>query len=206
MDRGRGLVFVVSAPSGAGKTSLCRDVAGRLPNLKYAISYTTRPPRVGEVDGRDYFFVGHDAFQDHVEKSNFVEWAEIYGYLYGTSRAWMADQVGHGVDVILDLDTQGAQALRAVYPDAASIYLLPPSLDILRERLIRRQSDTPEEVEKRLQMACIEMESYRQYDYVIVNAEYTTARTEIEAIILAKRARIGHIDLTWLDKILGGDL
>ncbi len=198
IDR-RGLIFVVSAPSGAGKTTLCKDVIPKVPNLAHAVSYTTRSPREMEVDGKDYCFVDAVTFRAMIDKSEFIEWAEVHGNLYGTSRNGLMQYVEHGVDVILDIDTQGAATLRK-NSEGIYIYILPPSLGALSQRLVGRNSDPQDEISRRLQKSREEIWGYRHYDYVIVNAEFKKALKELEAIILAERVRMKQINHSWIEE------
>jgi len=195
-----GLVFVVSAPSGTGKTSLCRGVSEVLCDLRYGVSYTTRPPRPGEVDGQDYFFVDEDAFQARIAKNDLLEWAEVHGHLYGTSREAITNQTEQGIDVIIDVDPQGALTLKKKWSDGVYIYILPPSFDTLRQRLMARQTDTEDEISRRLQKAREEIWNYRQYYYLIVNEDYKEALTALTAIIVAERIKTKRTNLAWIEE------
>ncbi len=150
MKRKQGLLFVVSAPSGAGKTSLCRAITDSLENLTHSISYATRAPRPGEIDGRDYHFVGKERFQQMVEAGDFAEWARVHSNLYGTSRRVLDDMIAKSVDIILDIDTHGARQIKEKYATAVFIFIMPPSLEILEERLRNRKSEHEEEIKKRM--------------------------------------------------------
>ncbi len=196
----QGTLFIVSAPSGAGKTSLCRGVLERMENLKFSISYTTRPPRHGEADGQDYFFVDEDYFEEEVRKDKFIEWAKVHGHYYGTSKKLLSDWTRKGIDVILDIDAQGAMRLQSSSQDRVFIYILPPSFDILRERLNSRGADSPEEIARRLKKAGEEIRFYNHYQYLLVNEVYETALDCLEAIILAERMRIRQTDKTWVEE------
>lgn len=195
----RGLLFIVSAPSGAGKTTLCRNVTPRIPKLERSVSYTTRSPRDQEVDGQDYHFIDVPKFRAMVDRNDFVEWAEVHGNLYGTSRSALMQYVDRGIDVILDIDTQGAATLRK-NNEGVYIYVLPPSLEALGQRLVDRKSDTDEEIAKRLQKSREEIWNYRHYDYVIVNGQFKKALKDLEAIILAERVRMKQINHTWIEE------
>jgi guanylate kinase len=195
----RGLLFVVSAPSGAGKTTLRRAVVPRVANLEHSVSYTTRIPRDGEVDGADYFFVSQATFQSMVEKNDFIEWAEVHGNLYGTSRSRLMQSINGGIDLLLDIDTQGATALKK-NTEGVYIYVLPPSFAVLNERLSGRGSESEEEVSRRFKKSREEIWNYRQYDYVIVNAEFDVASRELEAIVLAERVRMKQINHAWVEE------
>ena len=198
MKRKQGLLFVVSAPSGAGKTSLCRAVTGSVENLTHSVSYTTRKPRPGEIDGRDYFFVGHERFQEMLQAGDFAEWAEVHSNLYGTSRRVLENMVSKGLDIILDIDTQGAKQIRTKFETAVFIFILPPSLDILEERLRNRKSDHEDEIRKRMRRSREEIRDYGMYDYIIVNRDFDRAITELRSIVVAERCRTRLADAEWI--------
>lgn len=185
----KGLLFVVSAPSGTGKTTLCRAMVRIFPELHYSISYTTRPPRPGDADGRDYYFVSPEVFQEMINRDEFAEWAEIYGYRYGTSRSLLERFSREGRDVILDLDGQGARQMRNKDLQGIFIFLLPPSWAELKRRLARRQTEGPKALKERLRMAKVEMAEARWYDYVIINDEIKKAEEQLQAIILSEHCR-----------------
>ncbi len=200
LKKGKGILFVVSGPSGAGKTTLYKAVISVLPNLKHSVSYTTRPPRPGEVDDRDYTFVSRDEFMAMIDKGEFVEWAEIHGKLYGTSKKRLEEILDSGVDAILDIDIQGAVQLREKYKRGVYIFILPPSLEVLKERLGGRRANSKEEIEKRLKGAVEEIKKYREYDYVIVNNVFEESVKELEAIILSYRVSTKRVDPEWIEK------
>jgi guanylate kinase len=200
LKKGEGILFIVSGPSGAGKTTLYKAVISMLPNLKHSVSYTTRPPRPGEVDDRDYTFVSRDEFMAMIDKGEFVEWAEIHGKLYGTSKKRLEEIVNSGFDAILDIDIQGAAQLREKYKRGIYIFILPPSLEILKERLRKRLVNSKEEIEKRLKGAVEEIKKYREYDYVIVNKVFEEALKELEAIIISHRVSTKKVDPEWIEK------
>ena len=185
---------MVSGPSGAGKTTLYREAASSLPNLKHSVSYTTRRPRPGEVNDRDYTFINRDAFKGMIDRSEFAEWAEIHGKLYGTSKKRLEETMDSGIDVILDIDVQGAEQLRKKYRGGVYIFVLPPSLAVLEERLQKRMVNSKEEIEKRLKVAAKEIKRYREYDYVIVNNILEDALKELSAIIISKRVSAERVD------------
>ncbi len=185
---------MVSGPSGAGKTTLYREAASSLPNLKHSVSYTTRRPRPGEVNDRDYTFINRDAFKGMIDRGEFAEWAEIHGKLYGTSRKRLEETMDSGIDVILDIDVQGAEQLKKKYQGGVYIFVLPPSLEVLEERLQKRMVNSKEEIEKRLKVAAKEIKRYREYDYVIVNNILEDALKELSAIIITKRVSTERVD------------
>ena len=192
------LLVVVSAPSGAGKTSLCEWVVTALPGLAHSVSFTTRPPRPDEKDGRDYHFVDEATFRAMVDRGEFAEWAVVHGHLYGTSRALLERYFAAGLDVILDIDTQGAAILRQGHPDGVFVFIVPPSWALLEERLRRRKSDAEADIQRRLQRALEEVKHYAEYQYVIVNDVFARAAEELKAIILAERRRGSRVDLGFL--------
>ena len=164
-----GRLFVVSAPSGAGKSTLCRLLMERLPNLHYSVSTTTRPPRNGEIHGRDYFFTDVDTFKAGIKARQWAEWAEVHGHYYGTSAAFIDQERSAGHDLLLDIDVQGAAQLRAMYPEAVTIFIMPPSMAILRQRLEQRGADSPEVIARRLANAREEMAQCNAYQHTVVN-------------------------------------
>jgi len=192
------MLVVVSAPSGAGKTSLCEWVVAAVPNLAHSVSFTTRPPRSDERDGRDYHFVDEAAFRAMVDRGDFAEWAVVHGHLYGTSQALLQRHFAAGRDVILDIDTQGAAILRREHPDAVFVFVVPPSWALLEERLRRRRSDAEADIQRRLQWAREEVKHYAEYQYVIVNDVFARAAEELKAIILAERRRSVRVDHRFL--------
>jgi guanylate kinase len=187
----KGELFVVSAPSGTGKTTLVRTLFAQHPqvvaNLRYSVSHTTRGPRPGEQHGRDYYFVTPDEFAAEVAADNFLEWAEVYGQLKGTSRRAVADRLTQGYDVLLDIDVQGALQVKERQPEAQLIFVLPPSYQELERRLRARCTDTPDQVERRLLIACSEVAVLPRYDYVIVNEDWVAATDALASIFLARR-------------------
>lgn len=198
LKKNKGILFVVSGPSGAGKTTLYKKAISVLPHLMHSVSYTTRSPRVGEVNGRDYTFINREEFMTMIHKKEFAEWAEIHGELYGTARKRLEEIMNSGVDAILDIDVQGAMQLKEKLPGGVYIFILPPSLEILRERLEQRMANVKEEIEKRLAVAWEEMKKYPEYDYVIVNSIFEDAFKELESIIIANRARVEQISSEWI--------
>ncbi len=202
MKKQEGLLFVVSAPSGAGKTTLCRAVSDSLENERHSISYTTRKPRPGEIDGRDYYFVAETRFREMIEAGDFAEWAEVHSNFYGTSRRVLDGMRSEGIDIILDIDTQGAKQIKTKYGQAVFIFVMPPSLEILEERLRNRRSDHEDEIRKRMRRARDEIRDYTMYDYVIVNRDFDRALFELRAIITAERSRTRLIDHARIQELL----
>lgn len=185
----RGILVVVSSPSGGGKGTLIRRVLKSVPNLGYSVSFTTRARREGEVHGRHYFFVAPAEFEAMVEAGEFLEWAYVHGNRYGTSRAQVAREVAQGRDIILEIDVQGAANIRQLVADAIGVFILPPSFAVLRERLIGRGSENPDDLALRLRNARGEVERYREFDYVVINDDAERAAAELAAIIYAERSR-----------------
>jgi len=197
------LIVVVSAPSGAGKTTLCQEAARRVPRLVHSVSYTTRAPRPDEQDERDYHFVDEATFRKMIETGDFAEWAAVHGHLYGTSRLLLEKQFAEGLDVILDIDTQGAAILRRVYPGAAFVFVVPPTFALLETRLRQRRSDSQQEIRQRLARAREELQHYREYRYIVVNDIFDDAVKQLCSIITAERSRSDRVDLSFLDEVVG---
>ena len=185
----RGTLIVVSAPSGAGKSSLAERVLKRVSNLSFSISYTTREPRGSEQHGVDYFFVSEDEFRAMREGDEFLECAEVHGHLYGTHQKPIEELLAQGVDVMLDIDVQGAEQVRRRAPEAILIFILPPSREVLEARLRARALNAPSDIERRLRNAAIEVQLYERFDYVVVNEDLDRALDQLEAIIVAERCR-----------------
>ena len=188
-EKGVGLIFIISAPSGTGKTTLVKEVMDQLPGLQFSVSCTTRLPRPNEKDGEDYHFVSHSVFQKMVERNEFLEWAEVLGNHYGTPRPDLKKSESDGIHLILDIDTQGAKKAIKEIDLPILIYLLPPSLKVLRERLIDRGVDSLEMVKFRLSNARRDMEEAHWYHYVIVNDRIEDAIEKLKSIIIAERCR-----------------
>ena len=186
----KGCLFIVAAPSGAGKTTLVRELLARDPAVKLSVSWTTRPPRAGERDGIDYHFVSRDAFMRMREAGDFIESAEVHGNLYGTSRAWIEGEMAAGRDILLEIDWQGAQQVRRGFREAVGIFILPPSVDDLERRLIGRGLDSAEVIARRLDNARAEMKHVGSFDYVIINKELHAAVDELVWVVRAARLRL----------------
>ncbi|MBI4611857.1 MAG: guanylate kinase [Candidatus Rokubacteria bacterium] len=199
MNRRRGALIVVSAPSGAGKTTLCREVRSVVPDLAYSVSYTTRAPRPGEVDGSDFHFVSENVFREMMARGEFAEWAEVHGNLYGTSARTLEAAMAAGRDILLDIDTQGASQLRGRYSEAVLVFVVAPSMKDLELRLRERKSDAPGEIARRLARAREEIAAWREYDYLIVNQDLKETVEQLAAVIRAERCRTGRLSLTLPD-------
>ncbi len=184
-----GRFYVISAPSGTGKTTLLKRVLEELPEMKFSVSYTTRSPRPGEREGVEYHFVSHDEFQKMIQTGAFAEWTEVHGYYYGTSNRFLKDCLARDVDVILDIDTQGAEQIHESHPDGVFIFILPPEIADLKARLTRRGSESQEMIDLRLRNASREIEKVDKYDYVVINDEIDAAVERIKAIIIAEKCR-----------------
>lgn len=185
----RGDIFVISAPSGSGKTTICRTLLDRVDGLTISVSYTTRERRPGEVDGVDYYFVDEEKFDKMLVSKGFLEHARVYGHRYGTSRAAVEEIVARGMDAVLEIDVQGGRSVKAAVPEAVLIGILPPDRETLRGRLFGRGRDTREEMEKRLKEAEQELEALRGYDYLVVNDDLEKAVSRVEWIVRARRLR-----------------
>jgi guanylate kinase len=197
--RRRGTLFVVSAPSGAGKTTLCREVRLRVSDLAYSVSVTTRPPRPGEIDGVDFSFVPEPTFRELLARGDFAEHAIVHGNMYGTRASALEEALNRGADVLLDIDTQGAAQLRRRYPEAVLVFIVAPSMTELEQRLRERRSDAEEEIARRLRRALEEVRLWRQYDYLIVNRDVKEAMEQLTAIIQAERCRTSRLSLAFPD-------
>ena len=182
-----GNLYVVAAPSGAGKTTLVRMLLAAEPAVHLSVSFTTRAPRSGEQDGREYRFVDIASFRGMIERHDFLEWAEVHGNFYGTSKKWIADQLATGHDVLLEIDWQGAAQVRRLIPGAVLIFILPPSIESLRERLVKRGQDSDAVIARRLDAAREEMRHASEFDYVIMNQDFARAVDDLSAIVRASR-------------------
>lgn len=188
-----GILFVISAPSGAGKTTLCKEVVDIFKNLRHSVSYTTRKARPGEIHGRDYFFVTPEEFQRMTVANEFAEWAEVHGNFYGTALKTLEEFRINGTDVILDIDCQGARQLKERFQGGVFIFILPPSFGELRRRLDNRNSETSETIQRRLDNAAGEIRESCWYDYIIVNDVFSKAVEELKSVMIAERCRAGRV-------------
>jgi guanylate kinase len=191
----QGIIFIISSPSGGGKTTLLTRVRKRAGELKVSISYTTRAMRPGEKDGADYHFIGHDLFRRRIEDGFFAEWAEVHGHHYGTSRDDLKAIMDAGQDAIMDIDVQGARLLKTAFPEAVTVFILPPSLAELERRLNGRGTESGEVVRRRLENARRELLALDRYDYLVVNRDIEESAGLLLAIISAERQRTGRYDL-----------
>ena len=180
-----GCLFIISAPSGAGKTSLVRALLQSNLNLSLSVSHTTRPPRAGEINGIDYHFISKETFQQMLLRNEFVESAEVYGNLYGTSQQWINQATTSGQDILLEIDCQGAKQIQRIFPQAVSIFILPPSADALATRLKTRAQDDPEVIRKRLSAAREEVSHIAEFDYIIINNQLDEALNDLICVIKA---------------------
>lgn len=189
-----GKLFVISAPSGAGKTSLCNELLKTYDNLEYSISVTTREPRTDEVEGKDYFFVDEVTFRNMIQNDEFLEWAEVHGNLYGTPKKFINEKLESGVNILLDIDPQGARQLKSKLNFGVYIFIIPPSLKDLEERLRNRRTESEEKLRLRLENAKREVRYYKDYDYIIVNKNFKKAFNELNAIYIAEHLRSKDVE------------
>jgi len=182
-------VFIISAPSGSGKSTLVSHLMRHVPGLRFSVSYTTRAPRGEERDGREYYFISREQFEARVERDEFLEWAEVFGNYYGTHRSELDRAALEGVDLVLDIDVKGARQLKERIPGAVSIFILPPSREVLEQRLRARSQDSGPVIERRLREAAEEIRNYSQYDYVLVNRELDSSVATLVSIVSSARSR-----------------
>ncbi len=189
MSATTGTLYIVSAPSGAGKTSLVKALIDAQPQVRVSVSHTTRAMRPGEVDGVNYHFVSREDFLQRLERDEFLEHAEVFGNLYGTSQRWLEETLAEGYDLILEIDWQGAQQVRRLMPHAKSIFILPPTQEALRQRLNNRGQDSDEIIEKRMREAVSEMSHYVEYDYLVINDDFAHALIDLQSIFRANQLK-----------------
>lgn len=192
----RGLLVVISAPSGTGKGVLRRQLLREMPDLRFCVSVTSRPPRPGEQEGVDYYFVSPEEFQRRIQEEVFVEWAKVYGNYYGTPGLEIGEALERGEDVLLEKDVQGGRELRKKFPDGIFIFILPPRLESLEERLKGRGTESQGDLQRRLTAVKIELAELRNYDYLVINDEIDRAVQDLRAIIAAERCRISRMDVS----------
>lgn len=188
----KGTVYVIAAPSGGGKTTLVRGLARKLSKVEISISHTTRSQRPGEKNGIDYFFVEYDVFEQLMVQDHFIEYAKVFGNYYGTAREWVDSKLAQGIDVILEIDWQGARQIRKAYPEHVSIFILPPSLQILEERLRGRAQDDKAVIEQRMAAAREEISHYNEFDYLILNDDFEQALEDLATIVKSQRLRLSY--------------
>ncbi len=185
-------LFIISAPSGAGKTSLVKQLVKELDNIQISVSHTTRQQRPGEKDGQDYFFIPKSRFEGMISNQAFLEHAQVFGNYYGTARQTVETNLNDGKDVILEIDWQGAQQVRSIFPQSESIFILPPSISVLEQRLRSRGQDSEEIIEKRMKAAVAEMQHFAEYDYLVVNDVFEQALSDLKSIVIAQRLKVGR--------------
>lgn len=195
----KSLTFVLSAPSGAGKTTISNKITGHVPRLKHSISHTTRKARPNEVDGKDYFFISREEFEKKVARNEFIEWADVYGNLYGTSIENIQLAQKENCDLLFVIDVQGAETFRKLNHPGIFIFLLPPSLQELESRLRNRKVNTEEEIRRRLEVSRNEIFHYKSYDYVLVNNDLEEASDQVKSIIISERCRNSRFDPSQVD-------
>lgn len=199
----KGTLYVISAPSGAGKTSLVAAMLERDPVLCVSVSHTTRPTRDGERDGVNYHFVDHAAFEERIGANDFLEYAEVFGNYYGTSLKWVEDTLSQGRDVILEIDWQGAAQVRRQLPHCVSIFIVPPSQETLHQRLVNRGQDSPEVIAQRLQEAARECSHALGFDYLVVNDRFETALADLLSVVNSQRLRVDRQEMRHADLLAG---
>lgn len=182
-----GSLFIIAAPSGTGKTTLVRKLCNQLPNLEVSVSHTTRPRRSNEENGVDYFFIDEDTFAEKVKQEWFLEHATVFNHHYGTSKKWVQEKLDQNIDIILEIDWQGARDIRKLLPGTISIFILPPSFSELEQRLYHRGDDDETTIKSRMQCALNELSHYREFDYLVINDDLNTALEELKTIILSTR-------------------
>jgi guanylate kinase len=187
-------VFIISAPSGSGKSTLVHRLMKTVPSLTFSISYTTRPPRASEVNGTDYVFISRQEFEERLRRAEFLEYAEVFGNYYGTHRSSFEQAMERGHDLVLDIDVQGARQLKVAIPEAISIFVLPPSRQVLEQRLRARSQDSEDVIQRRLKGAAEEVRNYSQYDFVLVNREIEESSARLASIVQAERQRKARME------------
>lgn len=196
----KGILFVLSAPSGTGKSTLARELRKRMPEIYYSVSLTTRPPRQGEKHGEDYFFITEKEFQMKRDANELIEYASVHGYWYGTPRLFIENNLKTGRTILLNIDVQGGRQIKKIYPDSVLIFIAPPSLSELESRLRGRRQDDEVAIRKRLNAAQSELEAVRDYDYLVLNEEIHRAVDQLRCIVLTERSRIGRMQFSLREK------
>ncbi len=185
----KGTVFIISSPSGGGKGTLIKEILQKVENIGYSVSYTTRKMREGEIHGQHYFFISKTEFENLIKNDEFLEYAEVHGNYYGTSKTQVLKDTEKGRDIILEIDVQGAEIIKPKLPEAVGIFILPPSFEVLRERLIARQTESDKELNLRLKNARTEVEQFIKFEYVLINEFVEKASNELQSIVLAERLK-----------------
>jgi guanylate kinase len=185
----KGILFIITSPSGGGKGTLIKEILRTVENISYSVSFTTRKRREGEIHGKDYFFVSPGEFENLVQQGDFLEYAKVHGNFYGTLHRQVKRETESGRDIILEIDVQGAENVKAKMPEAVSVFILPPSFEVLRQRLLARQTESEEDLQLRLKNAKTEVKFYKQFDYVIINEEKNKAVENLKSVITAERLR-----------------
>lgn len=189
---GRGILLILSGPSGAGKGTLCHALLPKCPELTYSVSATTREPRLGEINGQNYFFLSTEEFNQLAERGELLEWAQVYDNYYGTPRKFVEETLAGGQDIILEIDIQGARQIKEKFPQGVFVFVIPPSLEELASRIIKRGTDSEQEIRKRLSSASNELTHISDYDYVVVNDEVDRAVYKLMAILTAEKCRVSR--------------
>jgi guanylate kinase len=187
----KGNLFIITSPSGGGKGTLIREVLRSVPKVGYSVSFTTRRRRAGEEHGKHYYFVSREEFEKKVAEGDFLEWANVHGNLYGTSKAQVESELNLGRDIILEIDVQGAEIVKKLVPEAIGVFILPPSFEVLRERLTARQTESKTDLQIRLRNSKREVSRWKEFDYVIINDEVNRASMDLQAVFLAERLKRG---------------
>lgn len=189
----KGLIFVMSGPSGAGKTTIVKAVMSELEGIEFSVSYTTRPKRENEIDGVDYFFVKEDMFRNLIKEGEFLEWAEVHGHLYGTSKSFVESRLDKGVNMLLDVDVKGALNIKKCFKDGIFVFVAPPSFKDLKDRLIKRNTEDNQDFEKRIEDAKFELSQISKFEYMIVNGDVSESVRQLESIIIAEQLRVSRL-------------
>jgi guanylate kinase len=184
---GKGTIFIISAPSGTGKTTICKEIIRQIPDIKFSVSYTTRAKRKGEVNGVDYFFISNNDFEKKIKANFFIEWADVYGEKYGTSADFINKTISSGKDVLLEIDVQGAKNIKSIFEHAIAIFILPPSIQELEKRMKQRNENSESDMALRLRQARDEIMQSTFYDYIVINDDLNSAIEKIKSIIVAER-------------------
>jgi guanylate kinase len=184
-----GAIYIITSPSGGGKGTLIKEILQRVENIGYSVSYTTRKMREGEIHGQHYFFISNEEFESLIKQDEFLEYANVHGNYYGTSKTKVLEETEKGRDIILEIDVQGAEIIKQKLPEAIGIFILPPSFEVLKERLINRQTESDEDLAIRLKNSCAEVKQYKDFEYVVINEVVEKAVLELESIVLAERLK-----------------